>query len=307
MKNQIKRNTMNNNHILLVALWLALCISGRLLANEPKTELESGEARLSVKSFGLEDSTVGDGNASYALAGFGAELEYGSWQFGVAQQRFDWRNTDDFIEDTDGRDPWESFTRLHLGFSHSSEFTERWSGEVMTGITGEFEEEIDHSFSAYLAGYGVYQMNESLFLMVGAFYSQHQEIQTAFDFIPILGLAWNPEATEGLSIQLGVPVTRASWHFNENTRLMLELNSLEGGVARLADDSPVRPGGYAERVSNSVYLRFETQIGNGLELSAGIGHSVEREIKLYDSDGGNSRSEDIEQGMGIEISLSKSF
>lgn len=296
---------MNNNQILIVAFWLALCFGGRLLATD--TESEPGEARLSVKSFGLESSKIGDGRAAYSLTGVGVELERCHWQLGVARQWFDWRHPTDFVEDTGGSDPWESFTRLQFGFAHSGVLSERWTGEVLAGITCEFEEELDDSFAAYLGGYGVYQVNPHLLLMIGMFYSRHQEIQTDFDFVPILGMAWNPGATQGFSARLGLPVTRATWHFNENTRVVLDLNTLEGGVARLADDSPLRPGGYVERVSASLALRLETRIGDDLDLSAGIGHSLHRELKLYDSDGGNERSVDIERGMGFEISLSKSF
>jgi hypothetical protein len=292
---------MNKIQILNLAFWLAVCFGGRLLASEP------GPFQVEVKGYGLDRSTVGEGSAAYSLSGIGVEVKRCHWQLGLSRQFFDWSDPAGFVEDTGGKDPWESFTRLQFGFSHSSVISERWMGEVMAGVSSEFEEEMDDSFAAYLGGYGIYQATPRLLLMIGMFYSRHQEIETDFDFVPIVGMAWNPETTHGFSARLGLPVTRARWHFNETTRLVLDLNTLEGGVARLADDSPVRPGGYAERVSASLALRFETRIGDGWDLSAGIGHSLQREIKLYDADGGNEHKEDIEEGMGIEISLSKTF
>jgi len=296
---------MTNIQILIIAFWLALCFGGRLLASENVSDPR--ETRLSVKSFGVESSKVGDGSAAYSLAGVWLELERCHWQLGVGRQWFDWENSADFVEDTGGETPWDNFTRLQVGFAQTHRLSDRWSGEILAGITCEFEEELDDSFAAYLGGYGLYQVNSRLMWMIGMFYSRHQEIKTDFDFVPIVGMAWNPGVNQGFSAQLGLPVTRATWHFTSKTRMVLDFTTIEGGVARLADDSSVRPGGYAERISASLALRLETRIGDDVEFSAGIGHSLHRELKLYDSDGGNERSHDIEKGMGIEISISKVF
>ncbi|MDF3128585.1 DUF6268 family outer membrane beta-barrel protein [Kiritimatiellaeota bacterium B1221] len=291
--------------ILIVAFWLTLCHGEKLLASGTASVPE--EARVTVRSFVLDEAKVGEGQAAYALTGIGMELDCGSWQWGLSRQWFDWRDAEGFVEDTGGEDPWEQFTRLQLGYSHAKEFSEQWSAKIMGGISSEFEKELDESFALHVGGYGVYRANPNLLFIIGMFYNRHQEISTVFDSVPLLGLAWNTEAASGLSAQLGFPYTRVSWHFDEDTRLVVALNSLEGGVARLANDSPVRPGGYVERISATLGLRLETRIGDGWDFSSGIGHSLHREMKFYDSDGGNEHSEDIEQGMGIEISLSRTF
>lgn len=108
---------------------------------------------------------------------------------------------------------------------------------VCGGVMG-FEEEVSDSFAGYVGGYATYRVNERLWLTGGFFYSRHQEIAPDFGFVPIIGVLLNLGATHGFSARLGLPETRATWHFNERTRLVLDLKTIEGGVTRLADRDP---------------------------------------------------------------------
>lgn len=293
----------------IFTLGFALCLGNRLMATEGDLPLKEPipspfwDARI----FAMGNSDLKEGDAGYATSGVAMELGYRHWCLEIERQYFSWRNGETFPGATDGRDPWEFVNRIHLGFSHKHMHSERWMSEFLMGGRMGFEKNMGDSFSAYLGGYGVYRIHPRLILLLGIFYSRHPEIATDYDLMPILGLVWNPEETHGFSAQLGLPETQVRWHFDEQTRLVLDLNTLEGGVTRLANDSPVRERGYAELISATVSLRLERRFGDDVDLSVGIGHSVHRELKLYDSDGGNCRAVDIERGPSIEVSIRKPF
>lgn len=288
---------------------LALSLSGALFAEEGEfaSEEVTPSPSLTARVFALGDSDLESGGASYATSQAALELSYWHWELALSRQYFSWKNPGEFVEDTGGDDPWEYFNQVRLGFSHPFVHSDRWSSQWFAGGVMGFEEEVSDSFAGYIGGYATYRINERLWLTGGFFYSRHQEITTDFDFVPIIGVLWNPGATHGFSARLGLPETRATWHFNGRTRLVLDLKTIEGGVTRLADDSPVREGGYVEMVSASLVLRLETQIGEDWKISAGVGHSIHREMKLYDADGGNRRTIDVERAPGVELAIGRSF
>ena len=85
------------------------------------------------------------------------------------------------------------------------------------------------------------------------------------------------------------------------------MSSFEGGLYRLADDNPLRPKGYVELVNSSIALRYETLLWKRLGLSLGVGQAIDREFNLYDSDGKNKKSYDIENKPGFLASVSMAF
>lgn len=309
MKNLLSTVSMKTRIKAIGSVVLGLGLASALPAEEAKPPPEElvPPSSVTARVFALGDSDVKSGGASYATSQAAVELSLCHWELALSRQYFSWKNAAEFVEDTGGDDPWEYFNQVRIGFAHPFIHSERWSSEWFAGGVMGFEEEVSESFAGYVGGYATYRIHPRLLLMGGFFYSQHQEISTDFDFVPILGVVWNPEATHGFSFRLGLPETRATWHFNERTRLVLDLKTLEGGVTRLADNSPVREGGYVELVSASLVLRLETRIGEDWALSAGIGHSIHREMKLYDADGGNRRTLDVERAPGVELSLTRTF
>ena len=254
-------------------------------------------------------STVGSGDSAYALRAAALELEIGSCCGAARVLDFDWSHRDDFVEDTGGRDPWDELYCLDLGVRRSGSLTAGLVYNLAAGITTAFEEDPDNSMSAYIGAYGAYAIGRKWMIFAGAFYSRHQEIVTDYDCVPVLGLSWNAGTADGLSVNLGLPSTDVTWHFSESTALALlvEYNTMECGIYRLADDNAARPGGYAALTGADVSLRFDTCILEGMAVSLGLTQSVNREMDLYDNDGNNEETYDVEEQVGFAVSISRSF
>jgi len=300
---------MNTRAQMKTALGIALCLVGSLSAAAASSE--SGEhippSAWSSRIFALADAELDDGDASYAISSVAFTAQHRHWSLGVERQHFAWRNGEDFPSVVNGQEPWEFLNRIQLGYAHKHVHSDRWTSEIMVGGVAGFEDEMRNSFSGYAGGYGLYRVNPDLMCVIGFLFSKHQKVATDLDNLPIVGVLWSPTALQGFSAQLGFPKTHACWAINARNRLLLELNTLEGGVVRLADDSPVQEKGYVEFTSAALTLRLETRVGENLDLSVGVGHSVHREMKVFDTDGKRQQSIDVERGPSIEIGISKPF
>jgi hypothetical protein len=272
-----------------------------LVANEDRNGLRK---EVEVAVGGIAKSTVGDRESAYSLAAGQVSLGIGPVDGAFKALHFAWDRPEDFIVGTNGRDPWNTLYEVSLGYRHPGAISEQLSYELLLGAASGFEKQLDGSFSFSAGGYILYELAPKWTLAAGVLASHHQNVNTDFDVIPILGISWNEKATSGLSFTLGLPASDVTWHFNEKTRVILELSSFEGGVFRLADNSPVQEKGYVELLSTSCTLRLETLLWERLQVSAGISQPISREMKLYDHQGENEKKFDVEKMPGFILSMS---
>lgn len=174
---------------------------GRTYAGDPETV---PGVSLSVQAYGIAEADMDGCDAAYAVSGSTLALDWAHWQFSAARHFYQWDTPASFPGMTGTGDPWEFFTRLQLGYQHSHTLSDRWSLETLAGVLSDFEEELDDSWAAYLGGYGSYRAGEDWLWFVGLLTSHHAEIDSDFEWVPVLGLAWRPAATDGLSLRLPV-------------------------------------------------------------------------------------------------------
>lgn len=263
----------------------------------------------SIGFAGTGRSGVGESESAYELRTGMIDLERGSLAASGKVLQFDWSGGRDLFGDTRGRVPWGRLYHLDLGFRRGGVLTPRLMYAALLGVTTGFEEELDRSVSGYGGAYGLYRIGPMWMVSVGAFYSRHQEVATDYDFVPILGISWNAQAAGGLSVNLGLPSTDAVWRFSDATRLTLSLeySSAECGVYRLADDNPLRPGGYVELAGSTVTLRFDTRVHGDVAIGLGVTHALDQEFKLHDPNGYNEETYDVEKQPGLVLSVSRAF
>ena len=326
----MRSNLKTNLYVLFVDLAIVLLFAAKAHAAEPvrpgsaeprsiplpvaeaaadaeSNDDEGGFGGLSVSVGGVADSKVANRKASYALTG--VEVDACLFLFNGSYKRlqFDWNRIDDFVIDTGGRKPWGDLNEFSFGANWGGEIGEKIVYMVMGGISAGFEKQTDGAYSYYLGSLGLYRLSERWLVSGGVLWSRHQEIRTDFDVIPVLGVTWNPEATNGLSVSLGIPTTEVAWHFNDKTRLILDMSDMEGGVYRLADDNPLREKGYVEFMNSSLSLRFQTRLAKRLELELAAGMPLSREFTLYDHDGKNKETHKVEKQPGFKVALSTAF
>ena len=270
-------------------------------------EEEAGLGAVSFSFGGVARADVADTPASYALSGF--EIGAGIGPVGASFKRlsFDWQHTGDFVLDTHGKKPWGDLNEASALLNWGGSITTQSSYFVMGGVSVGYEDQTDDAYSLFGGAIFSYQFTSNWSASAGALLSHHPKVATSLQFVPVAGIDWRASATHGLTFSLGVPTTEIAWIFHPGTRLVLDMSSFEGGLYRLADDNPLRPSGYVELVNSSVSLRFETLLWKHLGLSLGVGQALDREFNLYDSEGDNKKSYDIENRPGFLATVSMAF
>ncbi len=314
---------MNSNTIGQLALvgvmsvWTASPLAAEGLATtsasfaspDAPSQLEAREWKSSLTAGfgGITSSAVGAGGASYDLNWGFVELGFGPLRSSLKVMSFEWDRPDQFPGGAAGDDPWRRLYELNIGWTHTGMISERALYEVVVGAVSAFEKETSGSYAGYAAAYAMYALDSSWTFAAGALYSKHRRVSTQFDLVPIVGIMWNQHVTSGPSFAIGFPSTDITWNFSEKTTMSLEISSIEGGVYRLADDSAVRQEGYVEFRSTTATLRFDTATQRGLGLHLGVSHALDREIRLYDHQGGNRSRYSVEKNVGFTASVSWSF
>jgi hypothetical protein len=297
---------------LAALAFVTMACGAAAAAAEPmdeQVEVNAWAGALSIGFGGVARSEFRDHDAQLEMSVGTIDLRIGSLISSVKLLRFDWMRPADSEKDTGGRDFWDHLYQADVGLYRDGLVSDRMSYQAMLGISTAFEKQPNDALSGYGGAFGVYCINPMWMVSFGAFYSRHQEIATDYDFVPILGLSWNPAAQDGFSFNLGLPSTDATWHFSDRTRLALALNytSEDCGVYRLADDSRIREKGYVEISGSTVTLCLDTRLRNNLALSMGVSQSIAREFTFHDTDGANEQTHNVQNQPGLMIALSQSF
>ena len=268
---------------------------------------EGGLGAVSFGFGGVARSDVADTPASYALSGFEIGAALGPAGASFKRLSFDWRRASDFVLDTHGLKPWGDLDEASVVLNWGGTINTQIDYFVMGGATLGYEDQTDDAYSLFGGAIVNVRMSPNWSASAGAILSHHPKVESDFDFVPVLGAAWRADATNGLSVSLGVPTTEIAWIFRPGTRLVLDMSSFEGGLYRLADDNPLRPSGYLELINSSVSLRCETLLWKRLGLSLGVGQALDREFKLYDANGKNEKTYEIDNKPGFVATVSMAF
>ncbi len=256
---------------------------------------------------GIARSDVADKDAAYSLGCSALELSTGSIKGAFKLLRFSWDRPGEYVIDTNGRDPWGNLYEVSIGSNHGGMITERMSYALMLGATSAYEREIRDSFSFYGGGYGMFTINPKWTIAAGALYVKHQKVETDLEVIPVASISWNVGTDSGPSFTIGLPKTELTWRFCKTTSLTIDTSGFEGGIYRLADNSPVREKGYVEFSGTTCSLRFNTLIADRIGLNAGISQALSRKHKLFDHEGKNEIEYDVGKKPGFFFSMEVPF
>ena len=108
---------MNRRANSVLVLGLSLCLGNNLVAGEGASVGEEliPPSAWSARVYGLGDSKLEEGDASYAISSVAVALQHYHWSLEVERQYFAWRDSGAFPENTGDQDPWEFLNRIQLG------------------------------------------------------------------------------------------------------------------------------------------------------------------------------------------------
>lgn len=285
------------NRFLLILPLIALRV--HLTAAEPPPP-----AALTLSLNGIGSSSVSPGTAAYAASLSSLELHHRHVQLGLKVFQFDWSGT--LPGQTADTPPWEHLTELSLGTSRDGTLSDTLTYHWTLGALAGFERETRRSLTPLAFGYLRYSLRPGLTLLGGAFASRHPEVRSDYDTIPLLALHWQPQSLPALDLRLGLPRTQLRWALCPHNALRLELSSMEGGIYRLEDNTPLPDARYVEFSGATLGLHLDRPLGP-LDLSIGVLLPLEREFTLRDPGGRSLQTYDVERRPAFALSLTYTF
>lgn len=292
--------------VTVVMLPVALALIPHLCAAQPEHEsfgeIEFNSAFVDTAEFlDKNDKSL---NAEVETWSADTEISLSKLKIGYKYTSYQWSQPDrlPFGSGKDG--PWTELHDISAGFHHSGMFNPEWGYFFGAGASSQFEKEISASYSGSGFAGLFYNVPEwRLCIRVGGGASVN-EVES--EVMAMGGIEWNGFAETGLSIALGIPDTHIAYRFTPESRIRLGL-TMNKGLYRLADDSPVEKEGYLETERFGGFLEYELKPADFCKLSLGGAFFFDREYRLYDKDGNDERVYDLDDAGGGFASISFMF
>lgn len=298
--------------ILLALTSLALLLASSSLAaksfeqNEPQPggRMAKPDWNLSFTAGWAADAGVHGSGADVSAAGFKARAGYKDFFLSFERVHYSWSNQERLPFGNGKDEPWDDLNVVTLGYQRNGKVSKKWMYFVGGGITSSFESQLEDSLSFRGFGGFTYIYSPKLQFTLGAGGVFHKVRSQG---LPVVGVTYNRGATEGFSAGLGFPLTFLAYHFNENWALKTRIVEFDLDIFRLADDSPASPKGFLERQDLMADMGVEWTPMKGMALYVGARYYFKRELTLYDEDGNNERTYDVDNAWGGVLRLSWKF
>ena len=131
--------------------------------------------------------------------------------------------------------------------------------------------------------------------------------------LPLAGVVYSPAGegpggpqAQGLRVALGFPESAVSYRFNPMLALRLSA-ALDAGIYQLADDSPASPDGYLEKWGFGTGLFLDVSPVRNLTVSVGGQYLFGRELNLYEDDGDEIDSYDVDPAAAAVVKVKMTF
>ncbi len=283
---------------------LCLCLAAGLAAPQAEAARKLGPT-LSLMGDWASDAAVKDSGGEVSSYTAGAKLSIGGFYLSAARSTFLWTDAGKLPMGTGGQEPWQHLNLVRLGFKYERGRKRRlgWfaGGEVHSG----WEDDLDgESVGAYAYLGANYTFGNKVLVRLGALGVYHKAESL---LLPVVGVRWNMDARRGLMGDVGFPRTTVAWRFNPTWALRLDGMFYDSDYYRLADNSPLEGKGFLERRQMNADLGMEFRPVTDLVVFGGVRYLFAREYKVWNQDGENQRSYDVDPSWGLVFRLDWRF
>ena len=124
--------------------------------------------------------------------------------------------------------------------------------------------------------------------------------------MPVAAADWGNQRDLGFSATVGMPETMLRYRTSDLFSFRLG-GRMDGGTYRLADDSPVEREGYMKTSSVTLGGYIDVTPLDDLTLTLGAEYLTRREMTVYNSDGEEKDSYDVDDAPALFLRLRYGF
>lgn len=254
---------------------------------------DEGGPEIRLDNLFISGSSLEGDQGGFSVYRLRTSMVYSHFTLGYTRRIYQWSNIDR-LPFGDGRQaPWTAMHTLEAKAKYTGSITGPWRYYFSGELSSSFEEAPSPLALDLLWAVG-YDYSPRLKVRVGAAMLLH-EARTIMT--PVAALKWwgggkNPGASF-FSVSVGLPETTLTWHYSPTWSYTLSILA-DSKVFRLKDDSLVQDKGYAETRDGVVGLMVNYSPRPNLTLSTGAGYAFLRQVKLYNEQGHERGSYDVD-------------
>jgi hypothetical protein len=274
-----------------------------LLAPQAQAQEELNNVNVELRL--LPEVDIEDFGAEVGLTQLNLSASYLCFTFDYGLKSYRWSGVEGLPFGNRVVDPWDNLHKLIFGLRYAGPINdEGWSYFVLGRLLSGFEEEMNSSFGYNIIGgvMAVFPPQWELRFGVLVFYDEVDE----FGAFPVGTLLWNQEAATGWSAILGLPKTNLRYKFTPEVSAKLVL-SFDNDLYRLANDSSVEEKGYFKDEALVLGLHLDIATSENSFLDIGGQYSFNREFSIYNQQGSDKSSHDIDGAFGLAVKLCYNF
>ena len=243
-----------------------------------------------------------DDGGSVAVTEAGASLRYRWFGIDYLNRRYDWSDTAS-LPFGNGSDPWEQLHMLRLRADIAEQLGFGGLGWFAgAGLTAGWEEEMDDAWG--LSGSaGLTWAVGGVRLRGGVAASAHP---VGTRLLPLVVADWGNQRDLGFSATVGFPETMLRYRSSDMFSFRAG-GRMEGNTYRLADDSPVQREGYMRTSSVTLGGYIDITPLEDLTLTVGAESLTRQEMRVYNSDGDEGDTYDLDDAPALFLRLSYGF
>ncbi len=285
--------------IMLLASFTSLCWA------EAQTEFEEG-FKTALEVTATLDADIEDFGTEVGLTKVDFSATYLCFIFDYGLSSYRWDDVNSRLPFGNGSDdPWGELHKFVFGLRYKKPFNAYYSFFARARGLSAFEEEMNDSFGYDIAGGLIYEPSPEWELRLGALIS-YDEVDE-FEAFPVVTILWNQEAQAGWSAILGLPQSCLKYKFTPDVSSKVTFSFAQDLYYRLADDSIVEEKGYLKDENMVVGLHLDIVTSENSLFSISGQYNFEREFAVYDKNGSDKSSHDIDGAFGGALKLSYSF
>jgi hypothetical protein len=279
----------------------ALLMTLALVLATPAAHAADNDLTATVTGRAVGEADMDDGG-SVSVTETGASLRYRWFGIDYLNRSYDWSDTSD-LPFGHGSDPWEQLHLLRLRAEISDQLGIGGLGWFAgAGLTAGWEEEMDDAWGVSGTA-GLTWAVGGVRLRGGVGVSAHPIGVRA---MPVAAADWGNQRDIGFSATLGIPETMLRYRTSDVFSFRLG-GRMDGGTYRLADDSPVEREGYMKTSSLILGGYIDVTPLDDLTLTLGAEYLTRREMTVYNSDGEEKDSYDVDDAPALFLRLHYGF
>ena len=243
-----------------------------------------------------------DDGGSVAVTEAGASLRYRWFGIDYLNRRYDWSDTAS-LPFGNGSDPWEQLHMLRLRADIAEQLGFGGLGWFAgAGLTAGWEEEMDDAWG--LSGSAGLTWAVGGVRLRGGVAAYAHPVGTRL--LPLVAADWGNQRDPGFSATVGFPETMLRYRSSDMFSFRAG-GRVEGNTYRLADDSPVQREGYMRTSSLTLGGYIDITPMEDLTLTVGAEYLTRQEMRVYNSDGDERNTYDLDDAPALFLRLSYGF